>query len=285
MLRNYAPPGNLLRSADEEGRGERRQPARLEVSRRVLDIVQRLTLAMGASLTLSACDNVRSESSRGPAEAVPRARAESLDSDVRQLPRPNRVGRISLEQVLASRRSVREFAPTPLTDVEHSQLLWATQGISDQRHGLRTAPSAGALYPLELYLATSEGVFHYEPQSHRLRRHSSTDVRARLHEAAHSQEAVRSAPSVFVMTAVHPRTARRYGEARGARYVAMEIGHAAQNLLLQATAMGLGAGAIGAFDDAAVQEALDLRSHEPLYLIPVGHPDRSDVDVTESETR
>jgi SagB-type dehydrogenase family enzyme len=188
------------------------------------------------------------------------------------LPPPSLDGETSLEESLARRRSVRDFDDTPLTAAELGQLLWAAQGLTNER-GLRTAPSAGALYPLELYLVTAEGVFHYEPHGHQLSAVRSDDRRAALYEAALSQEAVLRAPAVFVVTAVYARTEQKYGAERSPRYVHLEAGHAAQNLLLEAVALGLGAVPIGAFHDEQVQEALGLPpDHEPLYLIPAGHP-------------
>ena len=186
------------------------------------------------------------------------------------LPAPALAGGTSLEEALVRRRSVREFEDIPLTPSELGQLLWAAQGITHDR-GFRTAPSAGALYPLELYVVTAEGVFHYEPQAHRLRTVSHGDARPALCEAALSQVPVRQAPAVFVVTAVRERTAVKYGAERSPRYVHLEAGHAAQNLLLQAVVLGLGAVPIGAFYDEAVQAALGVPpDQEPLYLIPVG---------------
>jgi SagB-type dehydrogenase family enzyme len=187
------------------------------------------------------------------------------------LPAPALASGTSLEEALVRRRSVREFENTPLTPSELGQLLWAAQGITHDR-GFRTAPSAGALYPLELYVVTAEGVFHYEPQGHRLRTVSHGDARPALCQAALSQVPVRQAPAVFVVTAVRERTAVKYGAERSPRYVHLEAGHAAQNLLLQAVVLGLGAVPIGAFYDEDVQAALGVPAdHEPLYLIPVGH--------------
>ncbi|MGC8875330.1 MAG: SagB/ThcOx family dehydrogenase, partial [Chloroflexia bacterium] len=154
---------------------------------------------------------------------------------------------------------------------EIAQLLWAAQGITDPR-GFRTAPSAGALYPLELYLALPEGWYHYRPEGHLLELLGEEDLRPLLWEAGLRQGALREAPAIFVVVAVPARTEAKYG-ARALRYVQLEAGHAAQNLLLQATALGLGAVPIGAFDDAAVRRALRLPPDTlPLYLIPVGEP-------------
>lgn len=187
------------------------------------------------------------------------------------LPTPGQRGEVSLEEALTRRRSIREFTEEGLTPAEISQLLWAAQGVTDPR-GFRTAPSAGALYPLELYVATGEGVYHYSPQSHRLATLSPEDRRLRLWEAGLKQDALREAPVIIVIAAVYARTEAKYGP-RAERYVHLEAGHAAQNILLQATTLDLGAVPIGAFYDQKVQEVLALPSdHEPLYLIPVGHP-------------
>lgn len=185
---------------------------------------------------------------------------------------PVREGRLSLEETLARRRSVREFTGEPLTDRELSQLLWAVQGIV-RTGGYRTAPSAGALYPLEVYVATTDGLYHYEPRAHELSRRSNRDLRPAIYQAALAQEMIIEAPAVFLIAAVYERTIWKYGEARSPRYVHLEAGHAAQNLLLQAVALDLGAVPIGAFYDSRIQAALALpANHRPLYLIPVGHP-------------
>ncbi len=186
------------------------------------------------------------------------------------LPRPATRGAVSLEEALAARRSVREFARVPLTRAQLSQLLWASQGVTG-REGQRTAPSAGALYPVELYVATADGLHHYVPDGHRLVRRIAHDVRAALRTAALDQGAVSEAPAVFVIAAVQARTELKYGPARSPRYVGMEAGHAGQNLLLQATVLGLGAVPVGAFDDDRLREVLELPAGQrPLYLIPVG---------------
>jgi SagB-type dehydrogenase family enzyme len=191
---------------------------------------------------------------------------------ITDLPRPSLRGFLSLEETLAARRSVREFRDAPLTSAQIAQLLWAAQGIT-HGDGRRTAPSAGALYPLELYLARAGRLDHYDPARHRLVRRSDRDPRQDLFRASHSQEQVRDAPAVFVIAAVYARTESKYGKARAPRYVHMEAGHAAQNLLLQAVALGLAGVPVGAFEDDLVQRALALPGDQkPLYLIPVGRP-------------
>ena len=188
-----------------------------------------------------------------------------------QLPPPIVEGIMSLEEALATRRSSREFEDLPLTEAELGQLLWAGQGITGSS-GRRTAPSAGSRYPLELFVATGEGVFHYEPEVHELVVLSTEDARMGLYEASGNQGSVDQAPAVFIVTAVYERTTDRYGQERGTRYVHLEAGHATQNMLLEATALDLGAVPVGSFDDAAVQEVLALPAdHQPLYLVPAGH--------------
>ncbi len=186
------------------------------------------------------------------------------------LPAPRTAGDVSLEAALALRRSVREFTDELLTLEEISQLLWAAQGITAEWGG-RTAPSAGALYPLEMYVATPYGLYHYVPEGHRAEVLSGSDLRAGLSLAAFGQAAVADAPAVFVVTALYERTSAKYG-ARAERYVHLEAGHVGQNILLQAVALGLAGVPIGAFSDGDVLRVLGLASdHAPLYLIPIGH--------------
>ncbi len=198
--------------------------------------------------------------------------AKSSSASILRLPPPEQQGKMSLEEALARRRSVREFTLEPLAERELSQLLWAAQGIT-HAEGLRTAPSAGALYPLEMYSGTGTGFYHYEPRGHRLVRLSEGDLRAAMRRAALDQEAITQSPAVFVIAAVYERISRKYGAARTPRYVYMEVGHAAQNVLLEAVSLGLGGVPVGAFDDQALQKALGLPvDQHPLYVIPVGHP-------------
>ncbi len=200
------------------------------------------------------------------------ARGESI-----ALPTPRLKGSLSVEEALRARRSVRHYRAQPLTLAEVGQLLWAAQGVTGPR-GERTAPSAGALYPLEVYLAASQvdglapGSYHYRPQAHVLELVSAGDRRLELYHAALDQDAVRQAPAVVVMVAVFRRTTVKYGS-RGVGYVYAEAGAAAQNVYLQAQALGLGTVYIGAFRDEAVQAALSLPAEEqPLVLLPVGRP-------------
>lgn len=208
------------------------------------------------------------DSAHSPSSVVSGGAADRID-----LPAPDLIGEIPLETSLRSRRSIRDYSQRPLAMEEISQLLWATQGVTSDA-GQRTAPSAGGLYPLEVYLVTAQGCYHYDPRHHRLEVVGADDRRASLSEAALSQEAVADAAGVFVITAVLARTEAKYGR-RAERYVHLEAGHAAQNLLLQAVALELGAVPIGAFHDDAIQDVLGIpEDHAPLYLIPVGHPGR-----------
>jgi len=191
------------------------------------------------------------------------------------LPKPRTDGTAYLERVLEERRTVRTYTQAPLGMDQAAQLLWAAQGIT-RMDGRRTAPSAGGLYPLQVYLVGGQvmglapGVYRYQPAGHRLRRIASGDRRSELAAAALGQSWIAAAPAILVFGATLPRTTRKYG-ARGVRYVHMEAGHAAQNVLLQAEALGLGAAVVGAFNDDRVTSLLGLGGEErPLYLLPVG---------------
>lgn len=189
--------------------------------------------------------------------------------DRRALPAPQRDGGPSLAHVLATRHSVRTFRSEAIDDESLGQLLWAAQGIND---GHRTAPSAGALYPLKIYVADAQGVWRYVPEDHALVRERGDDRRAAIARACFGQDAVSGAPAVLVVTADVAVTARKYG-ARAERYAALEAGHATQNVLLTATALGLGSVPIGAFDDAAMVKAVGLAGHvTPFYVVPLGTP-------------
>ncbi|HEY5951117.1 MAG TPA: SagB/ThcOx family dehydrogenase [Kofleriaceae bacterium] len=190
-------------------------------------------------------------------------------SDQKALPAPRREGGPSLASVLATRRSTRSFAGRDLDDAELGQLLWAGQGVTD---GHRSAPSAGALYPITLRVADRTGIWRYVPADHALVRESAADRRSAIATSSFSQETVRAAPAILIVTADVTITARKYG-GRAERYATLEAGHVAQNVLLEATALGLGAVPVGAFEDGALRRALGLAATDlPLYLIPVGAP-------------
>ncbi len=198
-------------------------------------------------------------------------------TDTISLPASRRDSDFSLERALHMRRSVREFRQAALTQEEVSQLLWAAQGITGG-DGLRTAPSGGALYPLELYLVAADvgglipGIYRYVSDGHGLKLLLRGDRRREMAQAALGQDCVARAPVILVFAAVPERTTGKYGT-RGLRYIHMEIGHAAQNVFLQATALGLGMVVVGAFDDETLRRRLGLPEREtPLYLLPVGRP-------------
>jgi len=202
------------------------------------------------------------------------APARSSDQPV-PLPRPELHGTMALEQALQQRRSRREFAAAPLALRDVAQVLWAAQGVTDAR-GLRTAPSAGALAPLEIYLVAGNvsdlpaGVYRYQPAAHTLAAVQAGDLRSQVTASALGQPALREAPATLLIAGVYSRTRQRYGD-RAERYVHIEVGHAAQNIYLQCTARGLATVLIGSFDDAALRAALALPpDHAPLALMPFG---------------
>lgn len=203
-----------------------------------------------------------------------------LEPDVEEagkvkLPAVRLVGDVSVEEALAARRSVRAYEEAPLKLEEVAQLLWAAQGVTAE-WGARTAPSAGATYPLEIYVVVGEverleaGVYHYLADEHMIERAKAGDLRAKLSAAALGQEWVRAAPVSLVIAASYERTTRRYGE-RGKRYVHIEVGHVGQNVYLQAQALNLGTVMVGAFDDDDVKKLLGIEE-EPLAIMPVGRP-------------
>ena len=199
-------------------------------------------------------------------------------AEVLRLPAPAVKGAVSVEEALKSRRTVRRFAQRALDLKQVSQLLWATDGESEPR-GLRTAPSAGATYPLEIYLVVGErgvrdlapGVYRYLPQDHGLELHTKGEARPQVARASLHQVWMAEAPVMVVFAAQYRRCTNRYGQ-RGIMYTHMEVGHAAQNLFLQAEALGLGAGIVGAFEDRTMSQVLKLPAdHEPLLIMPVGY--------------
>jgi len=196
-----------------------------------------------------------------------------------KLPSPTTTGEMPLEEAISKRRSVRRFAAQTISLAQLSQLLWSAQGVTSSG-GRRTAPSAGATYPLELFVVAGEqtiedlkaGIYHYQSDSHSLNLHSEGDSRKRLAEAALNQRFIADCPVSIVICAIFSKTSHRYGN-RGYRYVHMEVGHAGQNISLQAIALGLATVMVGAFDDEVVSAILKLEEQtEPLYIIPIGKP-------------
>lgn len=200
----------------------------------------------------------------------------NFNTEIINLPEPIYDSSISIEQALLKRRSVRDYKREPLSLVHVSQILWAAQGITDQEKGFRTAPSAGALYPLEIYIVSgnvrdlSPGVYKYNPSGHSLEPIAEGDKRIELCNASLAQSAVKDGAMAMVFTGVYERTTEKYGE-RGFRYVYMEAGHSAQNVYLQVISLNLGATVIGAFEEQEVRKVLNLQDNEhPLYIMPIG---------------
>jgi len=191
------------------------------------------------------------------------------------LPEPKYDSDISVEEAMLNRRSIRDYTGQPLTLQDVSRLLWAAQGITDPS-GFRAAPSAGATYPLEIYILVGDvegvagGIYRYKPHQHELVKVLDGEQREALADAALNQQFITEAPLSIVITAIYERTTNRYGE-RGIRYVHMEAGHTAQNVYLQAVALNLGTVVVGAFNDDRVANILALPDNEvPLYIMPVG---------------
>ncbi len=204
------------------------------------------------------------------------ANGESKKMEI-SLPSPAKKSDTSLEQALANRRSTRSYKNQPLELAHAAQLLWAAQGIT-KANFYRTAPSPGALYPLEIYIAAANveslepGIYRYKPSSHSLELVVQGNMLNRLSGAALGQGAVSAAPADIIITAVYQRVTGKYRQ-RGIRYTHMEAGHASQNIYLQCETLGLGTVAIGAFDDDQVREIIKAGQDEtPLYIMPVGHP-------------
>ncbi|WP_258084885.1 SagB/ThcOx family dehydrogenase [Thermococcus thermotolerans] len=191
-----------------------------------------------------------------------------------ELPAPKREGRMSLEEAIDRRKSIRRYKDEPLNIEEVSQVLWAAYGIN--RWGKRTSPSAGACYPFEVYVVVenveglSPGIYRYDGKAHALEKVMEGHFRKVLAETCFGQRCVATAPLNIVIVAHYERTTRRYGE-RGVRYVHIDAGHVGQNIYLQATALNLGTVAVGAFRDDEVKKVLDVPG-EPLYIFPLGIP-------------
>jgi SagB-type dehydrogenase family enzyme len=196
-----------------------------------------------------------------------------------KLPQPRTKGQDTLEELIKRRRTIRSFRSTPMTQDQLSQLFWAAQGITEEKGYKRAAPSGGALYPMDMYAVVGEGgvegvqpaVYRYEPQDHSVSVVVAGDLRHPLAKASLGQMWMAKAPVSMVITAEYRRITSKYGE-RGVRYAMIEAGHIAQNIFLQAEALGMGAGIVGAFHDAEViQVTRTPLSHEPLLIMPIGY--------------
>jgi len=218
--------------------------------------------------------------------AVVSPAAQAVQEKVINLPRPKLKGGISLEEAISKRRSRRNYQDKSLSLEQVSQILWAGQGITDEKTGFRSAPSAGALYPLDIYLIVGEsglpagrqgveglesGVYHFVPQGHKIEEILAGDLKEEVMRASLNQTFIAQAPVVLIITGEYERTTKKYGD-RGKQYVHMEAGHAAQNIYLQVESLGLGAVTVGAFDGEEIIKILNLpKSHKPLYVMPIGH--------------
>lgn len=196
--------------------------------------------------------------------------------EIIQLPTPKYESNISVEEALLRRRSIRDYGNEQLSLSEVSQILWASQGITDKAEGLRTAPSAGALYPLEVYLVAANvtdlnpGIYKYNPRNHTLKKILEGDKRTEISNASLKQESINNSSAIVVITAIYERTSVKYGN-RTERYVNIEVGHAGQNIYLQSVSLGLGTVMMGAFNDNALKKVLQLPDNEhPLALYPLG---------------
>jgi len=210
--------------------------------------------------------------------AVCEGRTEKMPQKTK-LPEPQLKGKMSVEEAISKRRSRRAYSDRHLTLQQLGQLLWCAQGITGPHRRKRAAPSAGATYPMEIYVAVGNrsvegleaGIYRYDPPSHSIEKTVDGDLRSRITSAALGQEFLTQAPVDILIAADYGRTTGHYGE-RGKRYVHMEVGHIGQNIHLQAEAMGLGTVAVGAFRDEAVAAVFGLLGTlEPLYLMPVGY--------------
>lgn len=245
------------------------------MSQKVWDYLQKLVLVTLMLVLAASCGYL----TRSRTHVWGQEKAE----EIIDLPKPGKTGELSVEEAIAERRSIRNFAKKPLSIKEVSQLLWSAQGITEQGTGKRAAPSAGMTYPLELYLVVGSpgveklgrGVYHYRPEVHKLKRIVREGIQPQLSSAALGQSWVKEAPVDIVITGVYRRTTGKYGQ-RGIRYVHIEAGAAAENLYLQVETLGLGMVTVGAFRDKRVLDLLNLSDrYTPLLVIPVGYPEGS----------
>ena len=210
------------------------------------------------------------------AEPTTSGETSTTSGQIVNLPAPSLDSNYSIEKTLAGRRSIRRFTNEQVDLHSVSQILWSAQGITHQERGYRTAPSAGARFPLEIYVAVGNvdglapGLYHYIPREHHLVKVNQNDLRGELSAASRRQTSVRDGAFVVIIAAEFERLTERYGE-RGIRYTHMEVGHASQNIHLQAESLDLGTVIIGSFDDEEMKRVLNLPEEQiPLYLMPLG---------------
>jgi len=191
------------------------------------------------------------------------------------LPEAKTNGEFPLVKAIKSRRSVRTYKNENLSLEQVSQLLWAAQGITSPDE-LRSSPSAGALYPIEIYVVAGKvsqldaGIYKYDCKSHKLSLIKEGDKRSELSSASLGQDSVQNGAIDIVICGVYERTQVKYGS-RAERYVFMEAGHVAQNIYLLGVSLKLGTVVVGAFDDESVKKIIEAQPNEnPLYVMPVG---------------
>jgi len=247
----------------------------IDIMRRNVKLSRRETCQIGAMVGLAFSAFMPSQ--LGQALAMRRKPFKKGDKAM-NLPRPVHDGQISLEQAIKQRRTVRSFRNKHISGDQLSQLLWAAQGITEERGFKRAAPSGGALYPADVYAVVGDrgvegftaGVYHYGPKDHSVRKIADGDKRRDVAIASLHQMWMAEAPVQLVLTAEYRRISIKYGD-RGVRYALIEIGHIGQNIFLQCQGLGLAAGIVGAFDDNEVARAIMAeKNHQPLLIFPVG---------------
>ena len=213
-------------------------------------------------------------------EKPPAPYKDYSDKPIIKLP-PATFKGIPLEEAIKKRRSIRNYSNNPLTLEELSQILFSAQGITGEYAGtyLRAAPSAGALYPFEIYLIVQnvsqleKGIYHYNVRKHALEFIKEGDFKDELFKAGLFQEMFLQAPVTLVYTAIFKRTTHKYGE-RGYRYIYIEAGHIAQNVSLQCVSIGLVSCVVGAFFDDMINKLIGIDGKEEavIYLHTIGKP-------------
>ncbi|NVM57576.1 MAG: SagB/ThcOx family dehydrogenase [Desulfobacterales bacterium] len=246
----------------------------LEILKKNISMTRRQACQVGAILGLGFSQLALFR----PGDAMAKELTPLKEDKTMKLPSPILDGDTSVEKAIKQRRTVRSFMAKPLTAKEFSQILWAAQGITEDRGYKRAAPSGGALYPADIYAVAGEnsvedlpaGVCHYHPANHSIEKIADGDKREEVAVASLRQMWMASAPVLFVVTLQYSRITMKYGD-RGMNYAMIEVGHIGQNIFLQCQALGLAAGIVGAFYDKDVARAINARkNHEPLIIMPVG---------------
>jgi SagB-type dehydrogenase family enzyme len=197
---------------------------------------------------------------------------KEVSSMIIELPSPSTKGKVSVEEAISKRRSIRNFKENDLSLNEISQILWSAQGITKKTSylNLRAAPSAGAIYPITVFLIKKDGVFEYLVEKHSIKLISQKDIREKIAEASFNQNFISKAPISLILCANYSKITQKYGK-RGIRYADIEVGHIAENIHLQAVSLELGSVPVGAFDDEKISEILSLpKDLKPVYIIPIG---------------